>query len=270
MLRHALTLASITVLTTACGATARVPRTAASTAKPAIAKGPAKSAAKPTAKKDARSTLAPKDEVSKPAETDATVADAATKSETERAPAAARKLGDFHVYQYSGAFSKEPITLTEQVVAKEADVLVVDFVLEEGASMSALRVRMRGDDVVAVSRITDTGEVAATTADYDAMMKKTQFAPDTNDEVLGKEHTSCLVGEEQVDCDVTTYRVTYGRKQAKLSITTSAKIPERDIGGDVVTDDGKVLYTARLVERGNEPPVVEALARADRFTPDGP
>jgi hypothetical protein len=194
----------------------------------------------------------------------------------EGAPApagAGRKLGDFHVYQYSGTFAKEPVTLTEQVVAREeSDVLVVDFVLEEGTHMSALRVRMQPDEeILRVSRITVDGETDATMADYDALMKKTAFVPDSNDEALGTEHTSCLVGTEQLDCDVTTYGVTVGRKQAKLSITTSAKVPGRDIGGDVVSSDGKVLYSARLVERGNEPPVAEALARMDaRFTPEGP
>jgi hypothetical protein len=193
--------------------------------------------------------------------------------ETAPTASAQRKLGDFHVYQYGGSFSKEPVTLTEQVVAREeSDVLVVDFVLEEGSRMSALRVRMRPDEeILRVSRITVDGESDATVADYDALMKKTAFVPDSNDEVLGTEHTSCLVGTEQVDCDVTTYGVTVGRKQAKLSITRSAKIPGRDIGGDVVSSDGKVLYSARLVERGNEPPVAEALAKMDtRFVPEGP
>ena len=201
----------------------------------------------------------------------ATSPEVVAKADDEPSKVPTRKLGDFHVYQYSGAFSKQPVTLTEQVVAEEADVLVVDFVLEEGEAMSALRVRMRPDnEIVAVSRITGDGEVAATVADYDALMKKTEFVPDSNDAVLGTDHTSCLIGEEQVDCDVTTYKVTFGRKQAKLTITKSAKIPGRDIGGDVVADDGKVLYTARLVERGNQPPVVEALAKLDRFTPEGP
>ena len=48
-------------------------------------------------------------------------------------------------------------------------------------------------------------------------------------------------------------------------------MPGRDIGGDVVASDGKILYSARLVERGNQPPVVETLAKADtRFVPEGP
>jgi len=183
----------------------------------------------------------------------------------------ARKLGDFHVYQYGGTFAKHPVTLTEQVVAREGDVLVVDFVLEDGDKMSALRVRMKDDnEVVAVARITAAGEVPAAVADYDALMQRTQFVPDSNDQALGTDHTSCLVGDEQVECDVTTYMVTYGSKQAKLTITRSSRIPGRDIGGDVVGENGKVLYSARLVERGNEPPVVEALAKLDRFSPTGP
>lgn len=253
MVRHALTLASITLLASAGGChAASAPRAALRDAPANVAK---KSATKKASTKPTPLVLEE------------------TPDTEETAPTATRKLGDFHVYQYGGSFSKEPVTLTEQVVAREeGDVLVVDFVLEEGSLMSALRVRMRPDEeILRVSRITVDGESDATVADYDALMKKTAFVPDSNDEVLGTEHTSCLVGTEQVDCDVTTYGVTVGRKQAKLSITRSAKIPGRDIGGDVVSSDGKVLYSARLVERGNEPPVAEALAKMDtRFVPEGP
>ncbi|MBM4363779.1 MAG: hypothetical protein FJ104_13950, partial [Deltaproteobacteria bacterium] len=182
-----------------------------------------------------------------------------------------RKLGDFHVYQYAGTFSKEPVTLTEQVVGREGELLVVDFVLQEGNAMSALRVRMKpSGEVASVFRILDDGEVAATVAEYEAIIQRTALVPDSNDRVLSSEKTSCLVGDEAVDCEVTTYQVTVGDRSAKLTITRSAKLPGRDLGGDVVTDDGTVLYSARLIERGNEPPVVEALARMDRFTPDGP
>lgn len=257
MLRHPLTLASITFLASACAQHAASTPRSASFSAPSGVGGPATAAKKAAAK---------------PA---VPVAGADEKAD-ESAPmlvGAARKLGDFHVYQYTGAFSKVPVTLTEQVVAQEEDhVLVVDFVLEEGDRMSALRVRMLPtEEIVRVSRITSDGETDSTIADYDAFMKKTAFIPDSNDEALGTEHTACLIGSEQVDCDVTTYGVTIGKKQAKLSITRSAKVPGRDIGGDVVSSDGKVLYSAHLVERGNQPPVVETLAKADtRFVPLGP
>jgi hypothetical protein len=238
MLRHALQVVSIgsLALSAATGCAATTPNVA-HTAKHVAASEPAKKEAPASAKSD------PGDDA---------------------ALGPSRKVGDFVVYEYAGAFSKDPLTLTEQVVAREGDVFVVDFVFGEGSGRTALRVRMKPDnEVVAVSRITAAGEAEATRADYDALMQKTQFVPDSNDEALGTEHTACLVGDEQVECDTTTYRVTYGRKQAKLTITTSSKVPGRDLGGEVVTADGKVLYRARLVERGNEPPVVNAFAKLD-------
>jgi hypothetical protein len=69
---------------------------------------------------------------------------------------------------------------------------------------------------------------------------------------------------------VTTYRVSLGKNQAKLTITKSDALPGRDIGGDMVGEDGKVLYSARLVERGNEAPVAEALAQQARLVPERP
>jgi hypothetical protein len=269
MLRHALTLASITVLvplSAGCAASApRAPRSAAAARVAPAKAAPARAlAAKPADKAAALAREAAAEKLAQ--------AEIAAEAEQKPGPiAVARKLGDFHVYQYGGTFAKQPVTLTEQVVAREGDVLVVDFVLEEGDRMSAIRVRMKDDNqVVAVARITAEGEVPTALAEYDALMQKTQFVPDSNDQALGTDHTSCLVGDEQVECDVTTYRVTYGSKQAKLTITRSSRVPGRDIGGDVVAENGKVLYSARLVERGNEPPVVEALAKLDRFVPSEP
>jgi hypothetical protein len=198
-------------------------------------------------------------------------ADDVKQSSESAPPTPLRQVGDYHVYQYSGSFAKQPLTLTEQVVGEDGDALLVDFVLEEGEKMSALRVRMHADgEVLAVRRITDDGDVPATLGDYDAMMRKTELLPDSNDEMVGTDHTSCLIGDEQVDCDMTTYVVTVGSKQAKLTITRSARVPGRDIGGDVVADDGKVLYSARLIERGNEPPVAETMARLDRIDTPSP
>jgi hypothetical protein len=187
-----------------------------------------------------------------------------------------RMLGDFHVYEYSGSFTKKPVTLTEQVIAREGDNLVVDFVLQEGEEMTALRARMTDEgQVVAVSRIKDNGEEPAAIADYEAMVKRTQMVPESNDAIVGTEHTSCMVGDEQVDCDVTTYVVSMSGKEAKLTVSRSDKVPGRDVGGTIVAEDGTVLYSARLVERGNQPQAVDAFARAEakaakqEFTPDG-
>jgi hypothetical protein len=176
-----------------------------------------------------------------------------------------RMLGDFHVYEYSGAFTKKPVTLTEQVVAREGDNLVVDFVLQEGEQMTALRARITDEgQVIAVSRVKESGEEPATMADYEAMVKRTQIVPDSNDAVVGTERTSCMVGDEQVDCDVTTYMVSMDGKEAKLTVSRSEKVPGRDVGGTIVAGDGTVIYSARLVERGNQPQAVDAFAKAEK------
>ncbi len=242
MVRHSLTALSVLALVSACGVMAKpTPQSATANS------SPGKHSSHPS------KALAASDDDSK------------TAAEGTSATTAFRQVGDYHVYQYTGSFAKQPLTLTEQVVGKDGDALLVDFVLEEGERMTALRVRMREDgEVMAVRRITDDGDVPATFGDYDAMMKRTELLPDTNDEMVATDHTSCLVGDEQVDCDMTTYMVTLSGKHAKLMITKSPRVPGRDIGGDIVADDGKVLYSARLVERGNEPPVAEAMARLDR------
>jgi hypothetical protein len=260
MSRNVLILGSLGLVLSACGAPhATAPETPRARVVSKVSLGP--SPYRPTPKKIWKPrpgmALAPKVMPAAPAE-------AARK-------VAMRKLGDFHVYQYGGAFSREPVTLTEQVIGQEGDVLVVDFVLEEGQRMTALRVRMtREGQALAVSRIGADGEAPGTLEDYEALVKKTELVPDTNDEVLAREKTACLVGEEQVECEVTTYRVSLGKNQAKLTITKSDALPGRDIGGDMVGEDGKVLYSARLVERGNEAPVAEALAQQARLVPERP
>src|SRR5689334_9952679 len=135
MVRHANTFGTIVILTlTACSRAASPPNTAAQ-ADP-----------KPASAIEAKKAATKTDDGSGSAEQ--AQADAQRKE--------ARKVGDFHVYEYSGAFTKEPVKLTEQVVARDGENLVVDFVLEEGQTMTALRARMtEGGQVVAVSRIKD-------------------------------------------------------------------------------------------------------------------
>lgn len=241
MVRRTIALASILAVTgCASHAAVPVPRMATAKAEPAV-------------------------EQKAPAET-AKATPASEDTDGDQKVATGRKLGDFHVYQYGGSFMKQPVTLTEQVIAREGDVLTVDFVLEEGSAMSGLRVKMKPDDeILSVARITAEGEVPGTRDDYDALMAKTQVVPDSNDQTLASDHTSCMIGDQSVDCDVTSYKVTVGGKQATLTVTTSPNLPGRDLGGQLVTDDGKVLYTARLMERGNEPPGVEAFAAADKI-----
>ena len=174
----------------------------------------------------------------------------------------AKKAGDFQVFRYSGSFSKRPVTLTEQVITVAEDgATVTDFVMEDGVRVTALRVeKKKNGDIVAVTRRSKDGEAPATIADFDRMMKRVLFVPDSNDELVGTESTTCMAGGDSVECEVTKYKVTVGKKQAVLSVSRSKDAHAKDLGGEIVTEGGKVLYTASMVEHGNDAPGEKSVA----------
>src|SRR5262245_59302425 len=56
---------------------------------------------------------------------------ASTKTAVKSSGLAERRVGDFVVFKFSGAFRKGTIQLTETVVAHEGAVIVVDFAMVE-------------------------------------------------------------------------------------------------------------------------------------------
>src|SRR3954454_9622928 len=42
-----------------------------------------------------------------------------------------RKMGDFRVHRFSGSYRKSPLTLTEEVIARENGLWLIDYTFEE-------------------------------------------------------------------------------------------------------------------------------------------
>jgi hypothetical protein len=166
------------------------------------------------------------------------------------------EAGDFTVQRYSGSFSKNPVTMTEEVIAREGDLMIVDYTLEDGRETLRFRARvdLKSKRVVAASKLEKGSEVEMTLAAYEALMSKTVFTADTNEERMGAEPMTCLVGGKELDCEVTSYRVTVGGKPAKLSISTSKALMDRDVAGEIKSEDGNVIYRAEIVEIGKRAP----------------
>ena len=166
------------------------------------------------------------------------------------------EVGDFTVQRYSGSFSKNPVTLTEEIIAREGDLMIIDYTLEDGKETLRFRTRvdLKSKRVVAASRLEKGSEVEMTLAAYEALMAKTVFTADTNEERLGAETSTCLVGGKALDCEVTSYRVTVGGKPAKLSISSSKAVADRDVAGEIKSEDGNVIYRAEIVEIGKRAP----------------
>jgi hypothetical protein len=186
-----------------------------------------------------------------------------------------RAPGDFVVHRFSGSFREAPITLTQRIIAREGDLLVIDMTLEEGSAKQALRVRMddspaKRGEVVSVARLENGREKPAGIELYDEMMAKTVLAADQNEEVLGSEALTVDVGGAPMQAQKTSYRVKLGKLRATLKTVQSDSFAWGDLSGEITTASGDVVYRAELVEAGHadapKPPVVaQSVAQSDEY-----
>ncbi len=177
----------------------------------------------------------------------------------------ARRVGDVAVHRYSGTFRKQSITLTEEVVAREGDVLVVDYTVEQGDSQRVLRVRMDAftERALRLSHLEGDKESPGKLSELDALMSEIAYAPDTNDGAFSSKTETCWVGPRELDCELTKYKVFVGDKQATLAVTRSSELGQ-EVSGEVTAVDGTVLYRAELLDVRRAEGPSEASARLDK------
>lgn len=177
------------------------------------------------------------------------------------APAAElRKPGDFVVFRFSGSFRKEPLLLTQRVVAVEGTLATIDMTLaSENEKTAGVREHLRvvfdrtpgaTREVSKVTRVDGDREDAGTLEDYEKLMAKTIVVPDRNDDVIGSEVVSTNVGGAAMDVKKTSYRVAFGNKSAVMSTMTNDGFAWGDVGGEIKADNGKVIYRAEVVQIG--------------------
>jgi hypothetical protein len=161
-----------------------------------------------------------------------------------------RHVGDLFVHRFSGSFAGEPLTLTEEVAAREDAAWVVDFSLTQSEKVDRLRVRfdVQSGQAVSAAHFDGGHETPAKLADYDALLARTVYAADVNDGLVSANDQTCLVGADELDCETKTYKVWVGDAAATLSVVHSNTFADRDVSGEITTDDGKVVYRAELIE----------------------
>lgn len=160
-----------------------------------------------------------------------------------------RRVGDLWVHRFSGTYRTEALLLKEEVIGREGDLLVVDYTLTEGESENRLRVRMakRSERIITVARIIDGEEVPGTMSDFDALMEKTSFVPDRNHGKVAEKSQTCLVGKNELNCELSQFKVLLGDEEATLTVAHNDEL-RRDISGEITAVDGTILYHAELVE----------------------
>ena len=171
----------------------------------------------------------------------------------EAGPSGTRQVGDYRVHRFSGSYQKSPLTLTEEVIARENELWVIDYTFEERSGSTKLRVRFdpRTDSVQRVSKFDGGQERGVAIETYQKLIERTSFAADSNDGMLAETHGTCLVGPSELDCETKSYKVAVGDNAAILNVTRSNSVPGGDVAGDIIASDGAVIYRSELVEIGN-------------------
>lgn len=204
-----------------------------------------------------RPSIEPKSAAGEDKDTTAEVPELEGKSGPTMARQSPRRVGDIWVHRFSGSYRHSDLILREEVIAKKDDTLIVDFILSEDESETHLRAVLAtpSERILSVTRMVDGKETAATIADFEKMLEKTTFVPDQNaGRIAGKSET-CLVGKDELDCDLAEYKVYLGQQEATLKVARSEEM-KRDISGEIVAVDGTVVYHAELIEmeRGEATP----------------
>jgi len=161
-----------------------------------------------------------------------------------------RHVGDLFVHRFSGSFASEPLTLTEEVAAREEAAWVVDFSLTQNEKVDRLRVRfdVQSGQAVSAAHFGAGHETPATLSDYEALLARTVYTADVNDGLVSENDQTCLVGADALDCETKTYKVWIGDAPATLSVVHSNTFADRDVSGEITTNDGKLVYRAELIE----------------------
>ena len=171
----------------------------------------------------------------------------------EAGPSGTRQVGDYRVHRFSGSYQKSPLTLTEEVIARENELWVIDYTFEERSGSTKLRVRFdpRTDSVAGVSKFDGARELQVPTSTYEKLIERTSFAADSNDGLVSSTHGTCLVGPSELDCETKSYQVAVGGKAAILNVSRSGSVASGDVAGDIIGSDGSVIYRSELIEMGN-------------------
>lgn len=177
-------------------------------------------------------------------------AEAAAPKVQVSASAPARQVGDLFVHRFSGSFASDPLTLTEEVTAREESAWVVDFGLTQNDQVERLRVRfdVASGQAVSAARLHGQKEVPARLSDYEALLARTVYTADVNDGLVSSNDQTCLVGTKALDCETKTYKVWLGDAAATLSVVHSDAFADRDVSGEITTDAGALIYRAELLE----------------------
>ncbi len=172
---------------------------------------------------------------------------------TARLSGPLRQPGDFVVTRFSGSFTTRPIEVKETLLERSGETIRYELAWSRGEEQQHLRLE-RSASSGALLRVQKLGvgepEELSQQA-YESLLASTLFIPDSNDAAGATEKGSCLVGERLLKCDKVSYAVTVGEKAAKFVVNRSELIPGGELGGEVTSAQGELLYRSEILDYGH-------------------
>jgi hypothetical protein len=173
-------------------------------------------------------------------------------------PSDPRSVGDWVTTELTNG--GRPVTVQQRVLSRDGAMSVVEVAIKDGPRTHTFRLRSEatraGDQVLDVTRVESGVEHASTLAAYEAVMQKTVPNVERNDGMMDTEPVAIDVGARKIAAVRTTYKVVVNGKPATMSVIHSDTFAWGDLGGDIVTEAGKTLYSTRIVDTGSAPRAV--------------
>jgi uncharacterized iron-regulated membrane protein len=165
-----------------------------------------------------------------------------------------RQPGDFVVYRFSGSYRSHPVTVTERVVARDGDHLLVDVDVAKGGEQQLLRLRVgdgeRQGDVVSVAKREGNVLKPYGVAAYEKLMNDIVLSADSNEGEIGATGVLVDVGNGELSGTRTSYKVRVGAHEAIMSSVAAEGFAWGDVSAEIRTEDGKLLYQAEVIDMG--------------------
>lgn len=164
--------------------------------------------------------------------------------------------GDYVVHRFSGSYRDGPITMTQRVVSRATGDLIIDVTIDDGKMEQTLRLRIddtevAGGELISVAKLDGKVQLPFGVARYEQLIDEITLSADENLNVIGSTGLIVDVGPSQLACTKTAYQVVVGGDEAVMETLSSEGFAWGDVGGQISTPDGKILYKAEILDVGD-------------------
>jgi hypothetical protein len=166
-----------------------------------------------------------------------------------------RQPGDYVVHRFSGSYRKQSVTLTQRVIERQGNHLILDITIDDGRSATKLRARIddsggNGGELMSVARLDGNVQRPFGVPAFEKLMNELVLGVDDNQGIIDSRPVTVHLPNGELACTRTSYRVRVGARDAIMRTIASEGFAWGDVGGEITTTDGKLIYKAEVIDIG--------------------